>query len=214
MSDIFPIQNGLKNVDAILKLLFITAFEYTIRKIQANQDELKLNVTHQLLAYTDDVQLTGKNILTFKKSTEVLLVNSMEMIQKKMLWRLSRCSCFTHSIQDRITNLKYLICAKFKYFGNNTYKLKLDTWRNHKQIIFWECLLHLDQNHFSFHFLSRNIKTEIYKTITFSHAVHGCGTWSLTLNRQHRLSAFGYIVLRKIFRPKSERNNSGLEQIT
>jgi len=68
-----------------LKLLFITAFEYTIRKIQANQDELKLNVTHQLLAYTDDVQLTGKNILTFKKSTEVLLVNSMEMIQKKML---------------------------------------------------------------------------------------------------------------------------------
>jgi hypothetical protein len=46
---------------------------------------MKLKVTHQLLAYTDDVQLTGKNILTFKKSTEVLLVTSKEMIQKKML---------------------------------------------------------------------------------------------------------------------------------
>jgi hypothetical protein len=68
-----------------LKLLFITVFEYTIRKIQANQDEMKLNVIHQLLANTDDVQLTGKNILTFKKSTEVLLVTRKEVMQKKML---------------------------------------------------------------------------------------------------------------------------------
>jgi hypothetical protein len=30
----------------------------------------------------------------------------------------------------------------------------------------------------------------------FSHAVHGCGTWSLTLNRQHRLRVFVNIVLR------------------
>jgi hypothetical protein len=78
--DVFPIQNGLKHVDAILKLLFITALEYTIRKIQANQNELKLNVTHQLQACTDDIQLTSKNIPTFKKSAEVLLFISKEMI--------------------------------------------------------------------------------------------------------------------------------------
>jgi hypothetical protein len=54
-------------------------------KIKANQDKMKFNVTLQLLACTDDVQLIGKNILTFKKSTEVLLVTSKEMIKKKML---------------------------------------------------------------------------------------------------------------------------------
>ena len=57
-----------------MKLLFITALEYTIRETQANQDKMKLNVTHQLLACTDDVQLIGKKIPTFKKSTEALLL--------------------------------------------------------------------------------------------------------------------------------------------
>jgi hypothetical protein len=33
---------------------------------------LKLNGTHQLLAYTDDVNLVGDNIDTIKKSTETL----------------------------------------------------------------------------------------------------------------------------------------------
>jgi hypothetical protein len=46
---------------------------------------MKVNVTHQPLACTDDVQLIGKNIPTFKKSIEVLLVTSKEMIYKKML---------------------------------------------------------------------------------------------------------------------------------
>jgi hypothetical protein len=37
------------------------------------QDELKLNGTHQLLAYADDVNILGKNIDTVKKNTEALL---------------------------------------------------------------------------------------------------------------------------------------------
>jgi hypothetical protein len=38
------------------------ALEYAIRKFQENQAELKLNWTHQLLAYADDVNLLGDNI--------------------------------------------------------------------------------------------------------------------------------------------------------
>jgi hypothetical protein len=34
---------------------------------------LKLNGTHQLLAYTDDVNLLGDNIDTLKKNTETLI---------------------------------------------------------------------------------------------------------------------------------------------
>jgi hypothetical protein len=71
LSDSFPIQNGLKQRDSLLSLLLNFALEYSIRKVQENQLGLKLNGSHQLLAYTDDVNLLEDNIDTINKNRKL-----------------------------------------------------------------------------------------------------------------------------------------------
>jgi hypothetical protein len=77
--DKFPIQNGLKQEDPLSPLIFNFALKYAIRNVQKNQVGLKLNGTHQLLVYADDVNLLGVNTDTIKKNTETLIDTGKEV---------------------------------------------------------------------------------------------------------------------------------------
>jgi hypothetical protein len=74
LSETFPIKNGLKQGGALSQLLFNFALEYAIRKVQANQEALKLIGTHQLLVYADDVNILGGSIHNIQKNIEALVV--------------------------------------------------------------------------------------------------------------------------------------------
>jgi hypothetical protein len=79
LSDNFPIQNGLKQGDALSPLFINFALDYAIRKVQENHRGLKLNGTYQQFVYADYVNLLGYNKDTIKKNTETLIDASKEV---------------------------------------------------------------------------------------------------------------------------------------
>jgi len=77
--DTFAINNGLKQGVALSSLLFSVALECAFRRVQANQEGLKLNGTHQLLIYADGIIILGRSVHTIQKITEALTVACVEI---------------------------------------------------------------------------------------------------------------------------------------
>ena len=81
-SVMFRIRNVLNQGEALTPWLFNFAFEYAIRRVQVNQNGLKLNGTHQVLAYDDDVNIWRGSVHTVKENAEALVVATKGTGQK------------------------------------------------------------------------------------------------------------------------------------
>jgi hypothetical protein len=99
----------LKQGDALSPLLLNFALEYVIRRVQANQDGLKLNGTHQLLVYADDVNILGGSVHAIRKNTEALVVASKEI-----------------GLEVNVDKTKYMVMSRSQNAGQN-HNIKLDT---------------------------------------------------------------------------------------
>jgi len=122
VSDGFPISNGLKQGDALSPLLFNFALEYAIRRVQVNQDGLKLNGTHQLLASADDVNILGGSINMLNENAEALVAATREIgleisadKTKYMVMSRDQNAGQNHSV--RINNSTFERVEEFKYLG-------------------------------------------------------------------------------------------------
>ena len=64
---------------------------------------------------------------------------------------------------------------------------------------------HSEKNLLSSSLLTESIKIKIYRTIILPVVLYGCETWLLSLSEECRRKVLENRVLRRIFRPKSDK---------
>jgi hypothetical protein len=136
---------------------------------KTNQDGLKLNGTHRLLAYVDDINIVGENIDIVQKNTNAPLDASkdidLEVNPEKTEYMLM--SCYQKAGQKlslKIASRSFEDVARIKYFGATVTDQKC-IWEGIKSrlnlgnacyhsvesLVFppalWECKVEILQNH-------------------------------------------------------------------
>ena len=150
--------------------LLIFALEYVIKRVQVNQDGLKLNGTHQLLAYADDVNILGGSVHTVKENAEALLVATKETglevnadKTKYMVMSRDRNAGRGHSV--KIDNSSIERVEEFKYLGTTLADQNSIHEEIKSRLKLGNACYYSVQDRLSSRLLSKNLKIKTYRTI-------------------------------------------------
>jgi len=209
VSDRFPIRNGLKQGDGLSPMLFNFALEYTIRRVHLNQDGLKLNGTHQLLAYADDVNILVGSIHTLKENAEALIAATREIglevsadKTKYMVMSRDQNAERIHSV--RTDNSTFERVEEFKYLGTALTNQNSTAEEMKSRLRSGGACCHSVQNLLFSRLLFKNLKIKMYRNIILPVVLYRCETWLLTIREERKLRVFENMVLRRMFGPRMD----------
>ena len=207
-TDVFNINNGLRQGDAISTTLFNPVLEAALLKI-----DLRGNIstrTKQLCAYADDVVIIARTQKALKE-TFITLQNEAEKLgliintNKTKYMKLTRKTKLTKQDME-VIGTSYEAVNQFIYLGSQI---------NSKNLIQEEIRLRIQAGNRSV-FANKKLlknkdlnavsKLQIYKSIIRPIVTYGCETWAMTVTEQNRLLAFERRVLRKIYGPTQDKD--------
>jgi len=142
---------------------------------------LKLNGTHQLLAYADDVNILGGSIHTLTENAEALVAATREIGMevsadktKYMAKSRDQNAGRIHSV--RIDNSTFEKVEEFKYLGTTLTNQNSIAEEIKNRLRSGNACYHSAQDLLSSRWLFKNLKIKIYRTIILLAVLYGCET--------------------------------------
>ena len=170
---------------------------------------MKLNGTHQLLSYADDVNILGGSIHTLKENAEALVAATREIglevsayKTKYMVMSRDQNTGQNHSVMS--DNSTFERVEEFKYLGTTLGNQNSITEEIKSRLRSGKACYYSVQNLLSSRLLSKYLKIKIHRTVILPIVLYGCETWSLTLREERKLRVFENMVLRRIFGPRRD----------
>jgi hypothetical protein len=176
---------------------------------QVNQDGLKLNGTHQLLAYTDVVNILGGSVQAVKENAEALVVVTKEIgievnADKTKYMVMARDQNAGRSHNMKIDNRSIEQVEEFKCLGKTLTNLNSIQVEIKSRLKLGNACYYSDKILLSSILLSKTLKMKIHRTILLPVVLYWCEAWSLTLRVEHRPKVFENRVMTRVFGPKRD----------
>ena len=131
---------------------------------------MKLNGTHQLLAYADDVNILARSMHTLKENAEALIAATKEIglevsADKTKYMVMSRVQNAGRIQSVRIDNSTFEKVEWFKYLGTNLTNQNSIAEEIKSRLRSGNACYHSVQKLLSSRLLSKNLKMKLYRTI-------------------------------------------------
>lgn len=207
LSDVFEVNGGLKQGDAISPILFNIALEKVVRTAGISVELFGRDGPRLLLAFADDIDVAGNSVLTVKDlftrvETQANQVGLSINEDKTKYMHTSRTGR-RDRVGQNVTMGEYNFerVATFKYLGatiaqdnNMIEEIKVRIQSGNKCLYALKSVL-ASKN------ISRRTKITIYKTVIRPTVMYASETWTLTKESERKLRVFERRVLRRIFGP-------------